>query len=313
MTESEYLASEDPRALLAHLRARVRDPEVREGVPYQDPLVGPRKLRLFATGCCRLVWPLLTDSRSRNAVGVAERYANGLATRDEVHVAMPGISFAPAYVCLWPDMHEAVTFFLRRCRMARIHGWQHMPSPAAQAALLREVVGNPFRPTLTHKDLARHGVLDWNGNTVPRLARAAYEQGRGEKCRPCGGSGRRQVHRRSTESAECGDCGGTGRTGDGLLDHGRLAVLADALEEAGCDEESLLRHLRGRETHRASCFVCQHYAEGDLCPHCIKGVYVENEDGDQLRCDACRGTGLILSQDPHARGCWPLDLVLGKE
>jgi hypothetical protein len=49
----------------------------------------------------------------------------------------------------------------------------------------------------------------------------------------------------------------------GELDTIRLAVLADALEEAGCDNAAILGHLR--------------------------------------------------SPGPHVRGCWALDLVLGKE
>jgi len=49
----------------------------------------------------------------------------------------------------------------------------------------------------------------------------------------------------------------------GYLDADRLAVLADALEEAGCDNAEILGHLRG--------------------------------------------------PGPHVRGCWPIDLLLGKE
>jgi len=48
----------------------------------------------------------------------------------------------------------------------------------------------------------------------------------------------------------------------GALDPARLAVLSDALEEAGCDDAELLGHLR--------------------------------------------------SAGPHVRGCWALDLILGK-
>jgi hypothetical protein len=49
----------------------------------------------------------------------------------------------------------------------------------------------------------------------------------------------------------------------GRLDNSRLAVLSDALEEAGCSDEAILGHLR--------------------------------------------------SPGPHVRGCWALDLMLGKE
>jgi hypothetical protein len=49
---------------------------------------------------------------------------------------------------------------------------------------------------------------------------------------------------------------------EGTLDPARLAVLADALEDAGCNDAELLGHLR--------------------------------------------------SPGPHVRGCWAVDLVLGK-
>jgi hypothetical protein len=43
-----------------------------------------RTMRLYACWCVRQVWHLLTDEHSRNAVEVAERYAAGNATDDEL-------------------------------------------------------------------------------------------------------------------------------------------------------------------------------------------------------------------------------------
>jgi hypothetical protein len=50
-----------------------------------------RELRLFAVWCARQMQHLLTDPRSINAIDVAERYANGEATDEELAAAWTAV------------------------------------------------------------------------------------------------------------------------------------------------------------------------------------------------------------------------------
>jgi hypothetical protein len=89
----------------------------------------------------------------------------------------------------------------------------------AQAGLLRCVLGPlPFR--------AANVDPHWRTPCVVSLARAAYE----DRVAP-----------------------DPSRPGWLTLDGARLAVLADALEEAGCDDADILSHLRGPGPHARGC------------------------------------------------------------
>jgi hypothetical protein len=62
-------------------------PEWRVWIATRPGVLDDRTLLLFACWCVRQVWHLLTDDRSRNAVEVAERFAVGKATVDELSAA----------------------------------------------------------------------------------------------------------------------------------------------------------------------------------------------------------------------------------
>jgi hypothetical protein len=246
MTEHEWLACRDPRPMLLFLRGKVSD----------------RKLRLFGCACCRRVWPLLIDERSRRAVEIAEQYVDGLATLPELTAAhdkakiayndgsdafygfrtdiMRPHSVAPHGAALHAADPSGGLWIAAAADSAaysvfKPNSFPHdeeeanaavAPERAAQAVLLRDILGRlPFcpRPSL---DLFS---ITSAGGTLRLLAQSAYDG-----------------H----------------QLPEGTLAPDLLAVLADALEEAGCRDQSVLDHLRSPGT--------------------------------------------------HVRGCWPLDLILGR-
>jgi hypothetical protein len=230
MTEAQWLAGEDPEAMLGHLEGKA----------------SPRKLRLFACACCRRLWHLLEDARSREALEVSERFADGQAVEADVQAAVAraweaveAIPDSTSGIRLAEDVasfafailrHPSPSFafailrrILHQMRFARhvaegVRLLLHLPSDVdeclAHCDLLRDLFGNPFRPATLNPA--------WRTPDAVALAQAAYDQ------RPLPA---------------------------GTLDAARLAVLADALEEAGCSDGAMLSHLRGPGHHVRGCWV----------------------------------------------------------
>jgi hypothetical protein len=53
-------------------------------VATQSGILSNKEIRLFAVSCCRMIWHLITDHRSREAINVSEKFANGEATFEEL-------------------------------------------------------------------------------------------------------------------------------------------------------------------------------------------------------------------------------------
>jgi hypothetical protein len=219
MTEQEWLACTDPREMLEALQT--------------DGLLPERKARLFAAACCRRIWPLLDEGPARRAVEVAERYADGRAEEGELAEAASDAEAAPGGTAL-PEVAVG-----QAVRSALFLDAGSAAYYAAFGACCR-YGGGGFVPLLGAVD-AEQGIQagllrDLCGNPfrlvtlsracltpqVVALAQAAYEQ--------------RELPA-------------------GALDPARLAVLADALEEAGCDQADVLAHLRGPGPHVRGCWV----------------------------------------------------------
>ncbi len=249
-TEAEWLSSADPASMLACVQGKA----------------SPRKLRLFAVACCYQVWDLLADERSRRAVETASRYADGEATEAErsaavilaidlFHEGAPAPWIRGLIVNAVEDLFPHGQLTQRAIRSG-------VP-PATQAALLRCLCGNPWRPVPRPVRCAdgptcpQHGH-PWLTPLVRDLARIIYDERR----------------------------------------WGDLGILADALEEAGCPAEVECQKCNGK-----------------------KRFWVSDRGGsDWCDCLDCHGTGRLpnpllahlRSEGPHARGCWAVDLILGK-
>jgi hypothetical protein len=233
VTEAEWLASRDLAAMVEAV-----------GELWLYRLSG-RKMRLVACAATRRVWHLLTRKESRRAVTVAERDAEGRSSADEVHDALMAADEAAGDLSDMIHVAELVgdagRLVVARARCAAasaaaaacsdgtVDGTAFDALEEALSALREEKTKGAeaamcalFREVFGSPSRTVAGDVPWRTPPVLRLARAASKE--------------RELP-------------------GGELDAARLAVLADALEEAGCSDRAVLKHLRGAGPHCRGCWA----------------------------------------------------------
>ncbi len=266
LTESGWLNASSATRPLVYLRRVVKIARTKDG---------RRRLRLFACACARRIVHHTSGQAFLEALQTTERFADGLATKDElershgyaaqcfhdlatqlhrsreedisqeIRSAQWDGYFAAEVLCsvdwTWPAATLARTiapriadFVSQRIVPRQPKRWPALmdsqprePDGAehclrqekrSQAAVVRDIFHHPFRPL----PVIDPAWLAWNSGTILRMAQAAYE----EQQLPAG-----------------------------TLDAARLAVLADALEEAGGTDRDMLDHLRGPGSHVRGCWA----------------------------------------------------------
>lgn len=165
MTESDWLACTNPKAMLECVR----------------PTASDRRYRLFAAACCRRVWHTLTDERSRQAIETIERFADGQASDEERETAQ-------AIAAQVRNLGGILAKFA--ASISARHGAAMVIDPAGQAAaffpdqkydpsklefewreqcgLIRDIFGNPNQPTTVQ--------TSWRTSSVADLAQFIYDE-----------------------------------------------------------------------------------------------------------------------------------------
>jgi hypothetical protein len=202
MNEEQWLSCTDPTPMLQFLRNTGK--------------LSTRKARLFAVACCRRLWHLLPDRRSRWAVEAAELYADGAIDSEAFKRACEGVNQPRSVVryLQWPDAWMVADFvsFGTAGLASDASGEEtaYSEERQAQCGQVLEHFGNPFRPVSV-----RASCLKANKGRVRKIAQEVYAE----------------------------------RAFD------RLPDLAQALEAAGCTEARLLCHLRSAGHHVRGCFA----------------------------------------------------------
>jgi hypothetical protein len=263
MTEQQWQTCIYPRLLLRYLyltqaswkelgsRARKR---VRSVAREKDSPGRPgadRKARLFAVACCRGLWPLLGDERSRQAVELAEalatrpgegnqpeRQGTARAARRAADEATPESATRWAACAAW-----TVLAYSPWLAALTVPGWSDVA--------LKEMGWREGWQRATFN--RRQGVAHRKGQKAAGRARA---EGRRLACaalRCIFGNPFRPVA--ISPSWRTPDVLALARAIDEERAFDRAAILGDALQDAGCGDEQILAHCGGPALHVRGCFV----------------------------------------------------------
>jgi hypothetical protein len=199
-----------------------------------------RKYLLFACTCVRRLWHLLPDERSREAVKVTERFVDGRATEAELQQASDTARAAlEAHLDARGGPNEAsgpsTALILTDLEGGGAYGIAHGVTTWTARALWKtsdryEEYHAEFhqRQPRSLRDIFGNPFqpvsLDpsWVTPDVLALAQAVYE----DRVLPAG-----------------------------TLAPDRLAVLSDALQDAGCGDATILSHCRSSLPHYRGCWV----------------------------------------------------------
>jgi hypothetical protein len=223
MTGAEWLGGEDLFRMLEHVRLRASE----------------RKFRLFCCACIRELGHLLPDQRARQAFFVAERHADGLTSADEWASAHAEARtahrnlFSPTSPAREYDHRVFYKVVTVHDALMQATNPAHDPFGAASATV---------RALLLHeRDPSwRKRVL----RTQCNLLRDLF----GNPFRPLP-LDRRWLRAHGRAPAEIAAAIYADRSFD------ELPILADALADAGCGSEELIRHCREPGEHGRGCWA----------------------------------------------------------
>jgi len=262
MTEAEWLACEDPQAMLELLRSKVSD----------------RKLRLFTVACCRTFL-------GSDLLRIMERFADGVAAPDE---------FGRDWFSAWDKLHMPIASWTDdEIRMRHIG---------------EALLGDPGRAALLAGQAAvQEDVLR------PRLEALRFSAVNQEQ--------RRVMRANRTEAWDTAWAAAVA-AGQAI----RAACIGRGLQDARAEEVTrqvnLLRDVYGNPFCSASINPsCLAWNNGTV-PNLALAIYDDRAFdrmpilADALEDASCTSQEILehcRGPAPHSRGCWVVDLLLGKE
>ena len=228
MTEDKWRTSTKPRLMLDWLEA--------------NHLATPRKKRLFAFSACQLGWNDLRPEVQRLIEAAEDHVERPNQATDDTSGGRIHDALIALHRVTLTELESATLDLIGYTVNSMVRGTAYLAGatdlgevapPVALAGLLREQFGNPFRKARWVSARLQHRIDTWSDEKRPAdllLVRDWLTWGDGIVLALAG----------AIDEERAWD---------------RMPILADALEDAGCDESALLDHLRQSERHARGCWV----------------------------------------------------------
>jgi hypothetical protein len=237
VTEEQWLTCTDPTAMLEVLRTSGK--------------ANDRKLRLFAVACERHIGHLFEDKRAWKTLEFAERFADGLATKEELHGRAWGHPGDAGHVVAWKAWdaaEDAARFSSARAGRAAVDKetyivWDAVVDKAIFAGHhLREAAAIADKSVSPAWVARRDSAELAEQESQCRLLRDIFGN-------PFGSLHAFDAAWRTPEVLSFAQRAYDAR------DFSEIAELAASLSEAGCADAAILGHLRGPGPHVRGCWV----------------------------------------------------------
>jgi hypothetical protein len=254
MTEQEWLACTDPTPMLDFLKGKAND----------------RKLRLFSVACCRTIWRRLADSSHDLRIGNRPLLLDH--EKRIIHLAAPFLEVADQYADGKIEWEKTLTAYCELLHLLFMRRPLHEPWAFALVAALRATstgrgfYGQDWEYETYDAIRCASDVADYIANVAGWIEKStaaidAMQEAETIFLRCIFGNPFRPIAIDPRWLTSTVVDLATAIYDERAFD--RMPILADALMDAGCDNEEIIAH--------------------------------------------CRSDGV------HTRGCWAVDLILGKE
>jgi hypothetical protein len=183
-----------------------------------------RRWALLACACARRLWPLLKDEAARKALEVAERYAEGQAR--------------------WRELRALA----RAIKVEKVAGRAYVPNEQAALVAIKLTVEAVRSGEASELSAARRACATAEPGQGALLAQCDLIRDLFEPYRPV-------TLERAWRRWNNGAVVGLASVIHAERRYDEVAVLGDALEEAGCTEGPLLAHCRSERRHTLGCWA----------------------------------------------------------